>query len=305
MTNNREEKGFFMVTTLENDVVRLTVDSQGAEIQSFILKETNCEYIWQADPQYWQRHAPILFPIVGKLKNNQYEYDGSLYNMHGHGFARDMDFAVVEELADKVTYELTYNQDTLLIYPFKFKLRVSYTLEHFSVKVGWQVINLDNDNEMFFSIGAHPAFNCPIGKEGKFEDHEIEFEQTEQSPLTTYRINSAGLFDGSVAPVKLVYGKVLRLNHNLFLDDALIFKNLFSEEVKLTNPANNHFVKVNFKGFPYLGIWTKPVRAPFVCIEPWYGLADSTQKGDLITKEGIIELAGGKQFNTSYTITIG
>ena len=150
-----------------------------------------------------------------------------------------------------------------------------------------------------------PAFNCPIGVEGSFDEHELEFEQTEANPLTSYHVNSAGVFDGGVAPVKLVYGKVLRLNHDLFIEDALVFKKLFSEEVKLTNTANNHFVKVNFKGFPYLGIWTKPVKAPFLCIEPWYGLADSTQKTDFSNKKGILHLAPSKQFDASYTIIIG
>ncbi len=293
-----------MLTTLENDVARLTVDTHGAEIHSFILKETGFEYIWQADPQYWQRHSPILFPIVGKLKNNQYEYDGTVYNMPGHGFARDREFKLVEQVENQLIYELDYDKETLAIYPFKFKLRVIYTLEYSTVKIGWEVYNVDGKKEMFFSIGAHPAFNCPIGSD-KFNDHEIEFEQTEQSPLKAYRINSAGLFDGSVTPTKLVYGKVLRLSHDLFLEDVLAFKNLFSEEVQLKNPLNRHFVKVNFKGFPYLGIWTKPVKAPFICIEPWYGLADSTQRRDLTTKEGILNLPPNGKFTASYTITIG
>ena len=294
-----------MLTVLENDEVRLSVDSLGAEIHSFILKETGDEYIWQADPQYWQRHAPILFPIVGKLKNNQYEYDGSLYSLRGHGFARDSEFELKKQTADTLIYELMYSEETLTQYPFKFKLCISYQLEHTSVKIAWKVINLDDKKEMYFSIGAHPAFNCPIGKDGKFDEHEIEFEQTEHSPLTTHKLNSAGLFDGRVAPVNLVYGKVLRLNHKLFIEDALVFKNLFSEEVKFRNPINNHFVKVNFKGFPYLGIWTKPVKAPFICIEPWYGLADSTQKRDFSNKDGILELKANKEFDASYTITIG
>lgn len=294
-----------MLTILENDALRLAVDTHGAEIHSLILKETGKEYIWQADPQYWQRHAPILFPIVGKLKNGQYEYDGSVYNMSGHGFARDMEFDLIEQTEDELVYELKYSPETLAIYPFKFKLQVIYTIEHFTVKVGWKVFNLDEKQEMFFSIGAHPAFNCPIGGDGKFNEHEIEFEETEQSPLTSHKLNSAGLFDGRVVPVNLVYGKVLRLSHDLFMEDALVFKKLFSEEVKLRNPINNHFVKMSFKNFPYLGIWTKPVKAPFICIEPWYGLADSTQKRDLSTKEGILSLRANSQFEASYTITIG
>lgn len=294
-----------MLTTLENDAIRLSVDTHGAEIHSLVLKETGNEYIWQADARYWQRHAPVLFPFVGKLKNGQYEYDGSVYNMTGHGFARDMDFTLIEQTDSSLTYELSYTEDTLKNYPFKFRLQIIYTIEHFTVKVAWKVYNLDDRKEMFFSIGAHPAFNCPIGNEGKFDEHEIEFEQTEQSPLSSHRLNSAGLFDGRVIPVNLVYGKVLRLNHNLFLEDALVFKNLFSEEVKFRNPANNHFVKVNFKGFPYLGIWTKPSNAPFICIEPWYGLADSTQKREISVKEGIIDLRANEKFEADYTITIG
>lgn len=294
-----------MLTILENDVLRLTVDTHGAEIHSLVAKQTDIEYIWQADPQYWQRHAPILFPIVGKLRNGQYEYDGSLYNMSGHGFARDKDFVLTDKTENALVYTLTYDEDTLKIYPFKFNLVVTYTLIFDTVKVSWKVQNLDTKEEMYFSIGAHPAFNCPIGNEGTFDEHELEFEQTEANPLTSYHINSAGLFDGGVNPVKLVYGKVLRLNHGLFVEDALVFKKIFSDEIKLTNTVNNHFVKVNFKNFPYLGIWTKPVKAPFICIEPWYGLADSTQRRDLSNKDGILHLKANDEFNAEYTITIG
>ena len=225
--------------------------------------------------------------------------------MPGHGFARDKEFEFSGQTENSLEYTLTYDEDTLRMYPFKFKLTVTYTINFAEVKVSWKVENLDTKEDMYFSIGAHPAFNCPIGVEGSFDEHELEFEQTEANPLTSYHINSAGVFDGGVAPVKLVYGKVLRLNHDLFIEDALVFKKLFSEEVKLTNTANNHFVKVNFKGFPYLGIWTKPVKAPFLCIEPWYGLADSTQKTDFSNKKGILHLAPSKQFDASYTITIG
>lgn len=294
-----------MLKTLENDILRLTVDTHGAEIHSLVAKDTGIEYIWQADPNYWQRHAPILFPIVGKLKNGQYEYDGTVYRIPGHGFARDKEFEFSGQTENSLEYTLTYDEDTLRMYPFKFKLTVTYTINFAEVKVSWKVENLDTKEDMYFSIGAHPAFNCPIGVEGSFDEHELEFEQTEANPLTSYHVNSAGVFDGGVAPVKLVYGKVLRLNHDLFIEDALVFKKLFSEEVKLTNTANNYFVKVNFKGFPYLGIWTKPVKAPFLCIEPWYGLADSTQKTDFSNKKGILHLAPSKQFDASYTITIG
>ena len=293
-----------MLSILENESARLAVDSFGAEIHSFVLKETGYEYIWQADPQYWKRHAPVLFPFVGKLKNGQYEYNGSVYNMSGHGFARDSEFALTAQTDNSLTYELKYNEQTLAIYPFKFKLTITYTLEHTSVTVGWKVENLDAHGEMFFSIGAHPAFNCPIGSD-RFDDHEVEFEQTEQSPLKSYKLNSAGLFDGSSTPINLVYGKVLPLKHELFMEDVLAFKHLFSESVKLKNPLNGHFVKVDFKGFPYLGIWTKPVRAPFVCIEPWYGIADTVQKRELPVKEGIQHLDGKGKFEASYTITIG
>lgn len=294
-----------MLQTLENSILRLSVDTHGAEIHSLYNKETKIEYIWQADPQYWQRHAPILFPIVGKLKNNQFEYDGSVYSMNGHGFARDCEFTLANQTENSLVYTLTYNEDTLKIYPFRFELTVTYTLDFDTVKVGWLVKNLDENNEMYFSIGAHPAFNCPIGNEGTFDEHELEFEQTEASPMTSYHVNSAGLFDGGVFPVQLVYGKVLRLRHDLFTEDALVFKNLFSNAVKITNTVNNHFVKVNFEGFPYLGIWTKPVKAPFICIEPWYGLGDSTQKRDFSNKEGILQLKANDEFSACYTISIG
>lgn len=141
-----------MLKTLENDILRLTVDTHGAEIHSLVAKDTGIEYIWQADPNYWQRHAPILFPIVGKLKNGQYEYDGTVYRMPGHGFARDKEFEFSGQTENSLEYTLTYDEDTLRMYPFKFKLTVTYTINFAEVKVSWKVENLDTKEDMYFPL---------------------------------------------------------------------------------------------------------------------------------------------------------
>ena len=138
-----------MLKTLENDILRLTVDTHGAEIHSLVAKDTGIEYIWQADPNYWQRHAPILFPIVGKLKNGQYEYDGTVYRMPGHGFARDKEFEFSGQTENSLEYTLTYDEDTLRMYPFKFKLTVTYTINFAEVKVSWKVENLDTKEKVY------------------------------------------------------------------------------------------------------------------------------------------------------------
>ncbi len=288
---------------LENDYVRFGVKAVGAELCSFVKKDDGREYIWQADANFWARHAPVLFPVVGKLLQNQFLHHGEIYNMPQHGFARDLPFVLREQTQDSLVFELTENPETLAIYPFRFSLQITYVLHGHQLEVRWQVRNTGT-GEMFFSIGAHPAFNLPLVPGPDFEAYSLTFSQPET--LARYLLDQeTGLFNGQTEPV-LENMAVLPLRYQQFEQDAMVFKDFRSDWVTLTCDHHPQYIKMTFAGFPYLGIWTKCAGAPFLCLEPWYGLAGSV--GDVLElrdKEGIQRLAEGEVFNASYTIEIG
>ena len=286
--------------SLENDFAKASFNSKGAELCSFINKANNKEYIWQADPAFWPRHAPILFPIVGRLKNDTYSYEGKNFELSQHGFARDLEFEKGDAREDEVKFSLQWDTKTLQHYPFKFKLIIGYKLENETLTVSYEVLNED-DKTILFSIGAHPAFNCPLLETEKFEDYVLEFEKVEK--LERYLV-TGGLFDGEKEEIKLTQHE-LGLDYRLFQKDALVFKYPELDQVILRSTKSKHGVRMNFPSFPYLGIWTKAPGAPFLCIEPWFGLADSVESdGVLLHKEGVIALEQGKKFETAYTIEI-
>lgn len=286
--------------TLQNEYISVAVSDKGAELQSIKLKEDGTEYLWQAEPDIWGRHAPVLFPIVGKVKDNNYKYDNSNYKLGQHGFARDMKFNISSEIKDKIIYELSSGTETLNKYPFEFQLKISYKLEKNSIIVGYEVENKDV-KEMIFSIGAHPGFVCPLSQEEKFEDYYFEFEKNETLKTST-------LEDGLIGKGKkqlLNDEKVLPITRELFKEDALILKGFVSDSVSLKSKKTSKSVTLEFKGFPYLGLWSKPEGAPFVCIEPWYGIADSVDaSGNLEDKRGTIKLRPSEKFSCSYKIII-
>ncbi len=291
-----------MITKLENDLLEVTADTAGAELTSIKEKKDKTEYLWSADPKYWSRHAPILFPIVGKVRNNKYRIGNNEYSLGQHGFARDNEFQVIEEKNNKVIYRLTSSEDTLKIYPYNFQLEVEYSLTENNLKVTYTVRNTDNTT-IYFSIGAHPGFNCPLSESETMEDYFLEFSEKE----TTDRI----IFDTETALLTktkklfLEDENIIKLSEELFKDDALIFKNLKSKSVSLKNHNNNKRLTLNFEGFPYIGIWSKPSGAPFICIEPWFGHADYVDfDGDFREKSGIINLEKEQEFKCSYIVSI-
>ncbi|AJQ28592.1 aldose 1-epimerase family protein [Pelosinus fermentans] len=290
-----------MIAKLENQFVSVEVQSKGAELYSLILKEDSTEYLWQADPRYWPRRAPVCFPIVGILPNGQYKVGGETFALSVHGFARDMEFDIIENHPDEIIYRLTYDTETLGIFPFRFQLDIGYRLIKNELSVEYKVKNLD-DQGMHFSIGAHPGFMCPILPEENFTDYQLIFEKNE----TAYRnhVNN-GLLSGITELVLQEYNTI-PLTKALFKNDVLIFKNLKSEAITLKSQKSGKWVTVAFKGFPYLGIWTKPDESPFVCIEPWYGVTDTPGDSKQFSeKEGIQVLLSGQEFNSSYRISIG
>ncbi len=286
---------------LENEMLKATINADGAELTSLKDTETDLEYIWQADSSIWARHAPILFPIVGKLKDNTYTYSGKNYVLSQHGFARDLVFSCFYKDKQKIILMLDASDATREIFPFDFVLLVSYTLNEKTLSITYQVENKDKVM-MPFSIGAHPAFNCPLSAGESREDYYLEFEKEET--LETYLLE-AGLFSGET---ELLYESttVLPLKQEIFAKDALVFKNLRSDFVTLKSRKKPFAIKVTIKGFPFLGIWSKSEASRFVCIEPWYGLSDQKDaSGNLFEKEGIQHLAPQGIFTCHHSVTIG
>ncbi|MGI4833971.1 MAG: aldose 1-epimerase family protein [Janthinobacterium lividum] len=289
--------------TLANDQCRATVATHGAELTSLVDLASGREYLWQADPAYWGRHAPLLFPIVGKLPDDTYLHQGRAYRLPQHGFARDHEFQLIKEETNSFKFQLLHSAATLAVYPFEFDLRVRYTLRGRTLTVGWLVRNpAASGQALLFSVGAHPAFNCPLGPGEQFSDYTFRFDH----PVTLRRqLLRGGLRSGDTALV-LDGQAALPLSYELFADDALVisefdFTRLALQRADGTGPA----VRLRFDGFPYLGLWTKGPGATFICVEPWQGVASSLgPPQELRDKEGILTLAPSQEFATSYDIEI-
>lgn len=290
-----------MSVKLENNQLEVEISCNGAELTSLHSKLNNIEYLWYGDADFWNRHAPILFPIVGRLIDNEYFIDDIKYIMNQHGFARDMVFNVTKASKEMVNFELHSNEETLKLYPFNFKLNVEYRLNSGNLEISYTVKNSDS-KEMFFSIGAHPGFNCPLHRDESMEDYFFEFDQPETSSVSV--LSKEGYITNQEKPL-LNENNIIPLSKSLFKNDALIFKNIKSSKISLKSKRNPNGITVSFPGFPYVGLWSKPTGAPFVCIEPWCGIADSYgHNGDLKLKEGIIKLEPDNEFKCTYTISV-
>ncbi|CAI8728718.1 LACX protein [Bacillus pseudomycoides] len=290
-----------MTATIQNEKVIVSISEKGAELQSVRLKEDNTEYMWQGNPNYWGRRAPILFPIVGRLVDNIYYVDGKPYSLTQHGFARDLTFSVKEQSETKITYAVTSNQETLQKYPYEFELRVSYELDEQNIHVTYEVIN-PTSKEMFFSIGAHPGFNCPLIEGESFTDYHLSFNGPEHLETNVLK----GPFLSKEKQLMVENKTELPLTYDLFKNDALIFENMNTNEISIRSHKHNKFVKVAFEGFPFVGVWTLGNDAPFLCIEPWYGIADEVEPAkDFKEKKGVQSLQANETFTCRYSITIG
>lgn len=287
--------------TLKNQYLTVLINEFGAELTS--VKDTSgLEYIWQADPNFWKRHAPILFPIVGRLKDNQYDYQGKTYEMTQHGFARDNQFKVESQLPTKVSLVLRPTDETLAKYPFKFELRIIYELVDHQLKVSLNVMNPSEDT-LLFSIGAHPGFNIPLVKnEGSFEDSFVRVAPKKRYTQIPLKPPYSDPEDSKVIDLT----KPLPLNHDLFNSDAIVLSLEGKETtVMLANSQNDHGVSLTVENAPYVGIWSPyPKKAPFTCIEPWWGLADTVDSnGKLADKFAINKLEGQHAFAGKYQIS--
>lgn len=288
--------------SIQNKKIKISIKDIGAELGSIISLTNNKEYLWRGDSNFWGGQAPILFPFVGRLKEDTFYVEGKAYSQKQHGFFRRSDeINLVEKTDTKITYRHTHTNETLKVYPFQFEFTTSYELIENKIIIVHEVVNL-GESTMYFSIGEHPAFNCSLHDENEsYDSCSIIFEQEETDD--TWNLNNDGLFDTTTTPV-LNKTKSLELHKNSFDKDAMVFKNLNSNKVTLLNANEGPLITVEFKDFSYLGIWSKP-NAPFVCIEPWQGYADANNSSQkLEEKEAITKLKPKEKHISSYSITI-
>lgn len=293
---------------IENDTLRVEIAEHGAELCSIYDKEKQHEAVWTADPAYWNRHAPVLFPFVGKVNGGFYRYKGMSYPMGQHGFARDMEFTFVEQTPDSVTFRLCDNEESHKKYPFSFELEITHRLEGRKVTVEWKVTNPSADEPLYFSIGGHPAFNCPVDAGTKKTDYFIRFDGHEKDASIPYVLidqPSQGIDVEHVQQLPLD-GGYIPITDTTFDRDAYIFDEGTVQTATLCYPDKTPFVTLSAPGFPSFGVWSKPhTDAPFVCLEPWIGRCDNMGfDGELPQKYGEQCAEPGQVFEASYTIEV-
>ncbi|WP_341216016.1 aldose 1-epimerase family protein [uncultured Wocania sp.] len=287
---------------LRNDKIKIAVKNIGAELCNISSIQNKTQFMWDANPNIWNGYAPNLFPIIGALKDDTYTFESKKYSIPKHGFIRhNKTIKLQEQTKNSLTFSLFYDDESLKNYPFKFAFYITYLLVDNKIEVIHSIKNIDNKT-IYFSVGGHPAFKCPVFKNEKYDDYSLEFEQIENAK--THLIN---MENGLISPeTEAVFNNsnTIKLTHNLFNRDALVFKDLNSKKVTLKSKLNGDILSVSYHDFPYLGIWAKP-EGNYICIEPWLGIADSENTNqDFKTKEGILSLRAGKTFEASYTIEI-
>jgi galactose mutarotase-like enzyme len=284
---------------ISNDHLIAKISTKGAELVSLFSKKDGRETLWQADPMHWGRHAPVLFPIVGKLKDNEYHHNGKSYQLHQHGFARDSEFKVVAHSSQSISLQLLDNEESRQVYPFAYKLVISYVLDGNKLSTKYEVFNPDSTEPLLFSIGGHPAFNCPPAAEVKRSDFAFKFNKPEN---TNIQYLTDGVFAGKH---KAFDGQKISISDELFDDDALVFENLNSNQISIIDADDVPHLTFSFTGFPYLGLWSKSRKSPFVCIEPWFGIADTHDHNkNLATKKGIMRLEPQGHFECEYSVNL-
>ncbi len=252
--------------------------------------------MWQAHEEIWPRHAPVLFPVVGKLRHGKIMINGQEYEMGQHGFARDLEFEMVELYTDLMRFKLVSTPETRKMFPYDFQFFITYEAADENIKITYNIVNT-GDERMYYSVGAHPAFNLP-GKD--LSSFRIEFERDEDLDR---HLLTAGLFNGDMVNIGSNTRK-LQLGSELFANDAIVLKNLRSTYLALVQPSSNFKIGLLYRGFSYMGIWTKHPYEEFLCLEPWNGLADYEWFGeDISLKEGILTLAPHKEASFSYTLS--
>jgi galactose mutarotase-like enzyme len=280
---------------LQNEILRATIAPKGAELQSLINTTTGIEYMWSGAAA-WPKYSPVLFPIVGGLKNDTYYFNDTAYQLPRHGFARDKFFAAEKISETEAIFTITEDEQTLTVYPFAFKLQLRYQLNGNALSCTYQVYNSGNE-DLLFSVGAHPAFAVPFIKDTNYADYYLQFNTTET--LQRWKLEN-GLI---AAPESLpITNNILPLQPSLFYEDAIVLKHMKSNIITLACNKNEHGLHFKFDDFPFFGIWAAK-DAPFVCLEPWCGIADSlTHNQQLKDKEGINVLAANSHWQRSWRV---
>jgi galactose mutarotase-like enzyme len=286
--------------SIEHQQLKVLIHPKGAELQSIFHKGLGLEFLWGGDPAFWGKHSPFLFPIVGTLKKDTYYYGDRPYSLSRHGFARDSVFGAEEQKTDSIVFQLGSSPGTLSKFPFDFELRIRYQLLPDGLRTTYSVSN-PSAKDLYFSLGAHPAFNLPLVPGTAYGDYYLEFDKKETLPR--WPISADGLIEKDPVPL-LKDSRRLPLSKDLFARDALVFKHPVSTAVALRSDKTEHGLRMEFEGFPFLGIWAAK-NADFVCIEPWCGIADSVDADQqLVHKEGINRLEPGGLFERSWTLRL-
>lgn len=286
---------------IENEHLLIEVQVTGGEICRIYSKTTQLDYMWDANPAVWGSFAPVLFPIVGRVKNFKYRHNGSEYTIPQHGIFRKNTNCVLRSRSDNhITIGLSSSEETMISYPFAFNFEITYRLDGQQIYVEHKVVNDGLDN-MYFSLGAHPGFKCPLHDNENYDDYYLEFEKEET--LDRWMVTPEGTIAEHPKPY-LNKTKCIPLHKDLFNEDAIVFKNQVSNSIHLKSKKSAQILSVHFESFSYLGLWTKP-QANFICIEPWLGIADTENFiGELKDKEGILALEKKATYSVAYSIEV-
>ena len=289
---------------IENEVLKVEVAAHGAELSSVYDKENQLERVWCADPAVWNRHAPILFPFVGKVKDKEYTYQGKTYEMKTqHGFGRDSVFTCVEKTDASVSYSLVSTEETKKIYPFDFDFKVTHTLDAENPRILhiiWEVENKGN-GDMYFKVGGHPGFMVPVDAEGNATETYLEFPGKEGFTLTLLNLQTGYATPWNTKELKLEDG-FCKVHKELFDIDTLIMDNSQVEVSRICKADKTPYVTMVSKGFPSFGVWAKDI-SKFICLEPWVGRSDNEDApAELTAKDGIQKLEAGKSGKWEYTV---
>ena len=283
--------------TIRNERLSVSIEERGAEPCS--IHYDGVEYLWQADAAYWPRHAPVLFPVVGALHDDYYIFNQKVYRMGRHGFARDKMFSAVRSSDTTAVLRLSSDEETMAVYPFRFDFEVIYDVQDAILTCRYRIRN-PGSAPLFFSVGGHPAFNVPLRPGLRYEDYFLEFE--DDQVLHRHRLQD-GLVSSATEAIPLA-GKRLPLKKELFYQDAIVLKDLRSHEISLRSDQDARGLRFRFSGFPYFGIWAAK-GAPFVCLEPWCGVADGVDHDHHFeTKEGIQILAPGDAWEIQWSVVL-
>jgi galactose mutarotase-like enzyme len=287
-----------MSVKIENKYLSVRIKKKGAELYSLFNKENQIEYMWSGDPMFWGKTSPVLFPIVGTLKNNTFLFKDKAYNLSRHGFARDTVFELLKQTKTSATFSLKSNEESLKVYPFNFELHIKYDLEKDILKVTYKISNT-GDGPMLFSIGAHPAFKIPLTSNTAYDDYYLEFET--EDDIDHWPISSEGLIQTKSLPL-LVDTNKLKITKNLFYGDALVLKNIPFNKISLHSTRDSYGLNFFCQGFPYFGIWAAK-DADFICLEPWNGVADSVNhNNNFESKEGINKISSGELWKRTWSV---